>query len=146
MKSLFIVYAAIFMIIAIPFVFSEIDEALTEETTQNFAGVTTAAGIYAANVTLGEALWNNSRTSVSSVSSNLSGYDTPSTSYYNTVSHALEVSGLDASQTRTLSVDFKIDSTTLPSGFATFLVLFRWWYLFMGLGTAGGAIYAFFVT
>ena len=146
MKSLFIIFAALFLIIAIPWVFDAVDDALTEEYTETFAGVTTAAGVYAANVTLAEALWQDSSTSVSDISSNLSGYDTPSVSNYNTVSHALQVNGLEQSQVRTLSVDFEMESTTLPDAFATFLVLFRWWYLFIVLGTSGGAIYAFFVT
>lgn len=143
MKSLIIVFATLLLIIATPFVFSTIDDALTEEYTQTFSGVATGAGEYADNVTLSRAVYNDETASVTDVSSNTSS-DTPSASSLNTVSRALEVSGLDDSQTRTLAVTFLIDSTTLPTGVGAFMVLVRWFYIFVIIGMSGGAIYAFF--
>jgi len=143
MKSLFICFAALFLIIALPWVFQSIDDAFTEEYAETFAGVVTGSGVYTANVTLAAATWNDSLTSVTEISSNITGSDAPSASAYNTVSRILSVNGLDESQTRTLSVTFLIDSTSLPEFFSTFLMLFRWFYMFMILGMAGGAIYAF---
>lgn len=142
MKSLFICFAALFMMIAIPWVFAAIDDSLTQDFTQTFAGVTTGAGEYAANVTLASATWNDNVADVNPISSNVDS-DAPSASAYNDISHILTVSGIDQSTTRTLAVTFAIDSTTLPEFFSTFLVLFRWFYIFICLGMAGGAIYAF---
>jgi hypothetical protein len=142
MKSLFICFAALFMMIAIPWVFNAVDDTLTQDYTQTFAGVTTGGGVYAANVTLASATWNDNMADVTVLASNVSS-DAPSASAYNDISHQLSISGLDESATRTLSATFLIDSTTLPEFFSTFLVLFRWFYMFICLGMAGGAIYAF---
>lgn len=143
MKSLIIVFGAILLIIATPFVFTALDDALTQEYIQSFAGVDTGAGVNTANFTLGRSLYNDDTTSVSSVSSNITP-DTPSAASYNSVSKLLVVSGLEESQSRTLTVEFMIDSTTLPSGASAILTLTRWFWIFTILGMIGGAIYAFF--
>ncbi len=145
LKSLFIVFGVLLLLIATPFVFVAIDDAITQEYSQSVSGVATGAGEYAANVTLGRSLYNNDAQSVTGISSNTSS-DTPAAASYNSVSKALEVSGLDESITRTLTVEFTIDSTTLPTGAATFLTLLRWFWVFIILGMAAGAIYAFFVS
>lgn len=143
MKSLIIIFGALLLIIATPFVFTAIDDAITQEYTQSISGVTTGAGAYSANVTLGRAVYNDETQSISDITSNTSS-DTPTAASYNSVSQVLEVSGLDQSVTRTLSVAFSIDSTTLAAGAAAFLTLLRWFWAFLILGTIGGAIYAFF--
>lgn len=143
MKSIIICFAAILLTIAMPFVYQSIDNALTEEYDQTFAGVTTAAGKYSVNITLGRDIYKDDSVSIKDISSNIST-DTPSASYFNEVSRALEVGGLDQSQTRTLAVNFLIPSTSLEDGMSTFLTMFRWFYLFILIGMAGGAIYAFF--
>lgn len=143
MKSLIIIFAALLLIIATPFVFDSIDDAITDSYSQSFAGVTTGAGEYSENVTLSRALYNDDADSVTGVSSNITS-DTPTAGTYNTVSHAVEITGLEASQVRTITVDFEIDSTTLPDGVATFLALWRWFWIFIITGLAAGAIYAFF--
>ena len=143
MKSLIIVFGALLLIIATPFVFGAIDDARTTEYTQTFAGVTTGAGEYSENVTLSQALFSVTINSVVGITSNTTS-DSPSASGYNSVSKALEVSGLDQSLTRTLSVEYKSDSATIGSGVSAFLTLIRWFYVFIIIGMAGGAIYAFF--
>lgn len=143
MKSLIIIFGALLLIIATPSVFIAIDSAITQDYTQSIAGVSTGAGIYAANVTLGRSIYNNDTTSVSSITSNESA-DSPTASSYNSVSKALEVSGLDASTTRTLSVEYDIDSSVLSTGQVTFYTLLRWFWVFIIIGMCGGAVYAFF--
>lgn len=143
MKSLMIVFGAILLIIATPFIFAAIDDAITQEYTQSIAGVSTSAGVYSANATLGRGVYSDDARSVLDISSNVTS-DTPSAATYNSVSRVLTVSGLAQSQTRTLTVEFMIDSTTLPAGVATFLTLLRWFWVFIIIGMAGGAIYAFF--
>lgn len=143
MKSIIITFAALLFIIATPFVFTAIDNMITQDTSQSIAGVTTGAGEYSENVTLGRAIYNNDTTSITGISSNVSS-DTPTASAYNSVAKRLEVSGLNASQVRTLTVAFMIDSTTLPTGAVAFLTLLRWFWIFAVVGMIGGAIYAFF--
>lgn len=143
MKSLIIVFGAILLIIATPSVFTAIDEGITQEYSQSVAGISTAVSIYSANATLGRSIYNDDTTSVTGISSNVSS-DTPAAASYNSVSKALEVSGLSANITRTLTVVFMIDSTTLPAGGAAFFTLIRWFWIFAILGMIAGAIYAFF--
>lgn len=143
MKSLIIVFGALLLIIATPFVFESIDDTLTEDYTQNFAGVSTGAGVNTANVTLGRAIYNNDTSSVTAITSSTDN-DSPTAASYNSASRALGVSGLEASTSRTLSVTFDIDRATLPDGISAFLTLLRWFYVFIIVGMAGGAIYAFF--
>jgi len=143
LKSLIIIFGALLLIIATPFVFTAIDNSITDEYTQSFAGVATGGATYIEDVTLGRAMYNDDTSSVSSISSNDTD-DSPTADSYNSVSRVLTVSGLDASTTRTLTIVFMIDSPTLPTGAASFLALFRWFFVFIVIGMAGGAIYAFF--
>ncbi len=143
MKSLIIIFGTLLLLIAFPSVFLAIDNAITQDTEQSFAGVTTGAGEYAANVTLSRELYGEDEVNVSAVSSNISG-DSPTAYSYNSVSKALEITGLAESQDRTLMVDFVVDSTTIPTGTASFIALFRWFYVFLVIGMTGGAVYAFF--
>lgn len=143
MKSLIIVFGATLLIIALPFLFDAFDNAQTDEAEQSFSGVSTGAGVYSANVTLGQELYRDDHQQVSSISSNET-LDSPTASAYNSVSRVLTVSGLAESESRTLTVSFLIDSTTLPTGFGTFFTLFRWFLIFTILGMMAGAIYAFF--
>jgi hypothetical protein len=143
MKSLIIIFATLMLVIATPFVFIAIDNSITQEQTQSISGVTTAAGVFSQNVTLGRAIYNNDTQSIETITSNITA-DTPTASTYNKVSRALEVSGLEESQTRTLTVVFTIEHTTMPAIALTILPLLRWFWIFLILGMAGGAIYAFF--
>ncbi|OGO00999.1 MAG: hypothetical protein A2Y58_03240 [Chloroflexi bacterium RBG_13_51_52] len=143
MKSIIIAFAAILLTIALPFVYQSIDDALTEDYEQSFAGVSTSAGAFASNVTLGRSIYRDDSAAVSEITSNISS-DTPSAASYNSVSRALEVGGLEESAARTLVINYAIDNPGLEDAMATFLTLLRWFYLFILIGTAGGAIYAFF--
>lgn len=128
---------------ALPFVFSSIDNALSESITQNTAGVS-VTGNYSTNITLSNAIFNNSITSIKSITSNEST-DSPAVYTYNSVSRVLTVSGLNSGASlRTLAVNFNIPSTTLPDFMTTFLSLLRWFWVFIIIGMTAGAIYAFF--
>ena len=139
MKSLLIVFGVLLLIIGTPFVFDAIDDGITETVSQSFAGV---SGTDNASVILSRAVYNDDVQSVTGVASNETA-DTPTAYSYNSVSHSLLVTGLVTSP-RTLTIEFMIDSTTLPDGVATFLTLLRWFWIFIIIGMAGGAIYAFF--
>ena len=140
MKSLLIVFGTLLLIIATPFVFTAIDDGITESATQTFSGVT---GTDNNTVILGRALYNNDTQSVTAVTSNETA-DSPAAYSYNSVSRVLVVTGL-VSSNRTLSVVFDIAATNIPTGASTFLgTVLRWFWVFIIIGMAAGAIYAFF--
>lgn len=143
MKSLLIIFGALLLIIATPFVFQAIDDSITQESTQSISGVSTGEGEYTANVTLYRDIYNDETQSIIEITSNTTS-DAPSAASYNSVSRVLLVSGLDESVTRTFTVEFLIDSTTIPTGAAAFISLLRWFWVFIIVGMCGGAIYAFF--
>lgn len=143
MRSVIIIFAALVLMACAPFAFAAIDAAATDDYTQTFSAVTTGAGATSANVTLAQEIYNDHINQVTSVTSNITN-DSPSATYYNTVSRALQVGGLEESGERTLSVTFHTDSSTMPTGMEAFWTFLRWFYVFMIIGFAGGAIYSFF--
>jgi len=144
LKGLFICVIALFFYIAMPWAFGKIDATLSHDYHQNVAGVTTAAGEYAANVTLSKDLWNDNSASVTEISSNVSVVDSPTAYSFNTVSRILTVSGLEQNLTRTLALTFRIDNPYLPDFLPPILWLFRYMYIVLCLGLDAAAVYAFF--
>jgi hypothetical protein len=131
------------LVIAMPLWFQSSIDARTEAHTENFAGVSTGSGVYSANVTLSQDIFDNTVLSVTSVSSNITG-DAPTAATYNSVSNVLNVSGLTAGSTRTLSIGYDMESPFIPAGSAVFFTLSNWFYIFAIVGMVIGAIYAFF--
>lgn len=143
MKSLLIVFGAFLMIICLPAFFQATHDARVESATETFAGVTTGAGVYSANVTLAQEAYDDTVNAVDSISSNVTA-DTPAASTYNSTSRVLLVTGLAPSVTHTLTVNYDVTTTLLPIGMSVFLTVVNWFYIFAILGMLGGAIYAFF--
>lgn len=143
MKSLLVVFGAILLIIALPAFFQATHDAEIQAYTETFAGITTGAGVYSSNTTLSEDLYDDNVISVLSISSN-STNDSPSATTYNSVNRLLSFGGLADNLTRTLSVEYEIDSTLLPTGAGVFLTVVNWFYVFTIIGMIAGAIYAFF--
>lgn len=145
MKSLIIVYCALLWIICLPLAFGSFHDAKVDDFTQDVAGVSTGSGTYEAGVILSLQLWNNSLLSVKTISSNISS-DSPSADNYTAVSRLLTVSGLADNVTRTLSVTYEVESATVQehSGVSVFFTVYIWFWIFVGLGLAAGAVYAFF--
>ncbi len=145
MKSLLVIFAVLLLIIATPYVFEAIDDGLSQTYSYSASGVATGAGVYSANVTLPQALYNSSVVYVNSISSNTSS-DAPSAASYNSVSKVLTVSGLDEALTHTLTISYQISSTIMNAGQLAFWTLMRWFWIFVIVGATVGAIYAFFTT
>lgn len=143
MKSLFIVFVTLFFIIAMPWVFDLIRDTRTDQLEQSFAGVTTGAGAYSANVTLSDSLSDSHVIAVSDITSNVTS-DTPSAYTYNSVSKVLTVSGLNDSHTRTLVITYDIENASLNPGIIVFCEIFPWFYFLLVIGLTCGAVYAFF--
>lgn len=142
MKSLLIIFGTLMLLLYIPVVIEGTRDAQTEDYDLSFAGVTTAAGVYSANVTLTTDIYDDNVLSVASVSSNVSS-DSPSASAFNSSSKVLTVNGLAASSTRTLDLTLKVDNPLMPAGMSMFFGLYQWFYNFVILASFAGAIYAF---
>ena len=139
-KALLIMFGVMFMIIVMPFLINGIHDARTDTFEESFASTTTAAGVVSANVSLSYNLFADAAANVNSVSSNVTS-DSPSASTYNTVGDILLVTGLTASQTRTLTVNYDIASVTLaelPNLDPLLLAMTYWWVLAI-MGLIGGA-------
>jgi hypothetical protein len=82
----------------------------TEDITQNFV-VVTGAGVTSANVTLTKDLFQGAASEVIAISSNET--EVPVATSYDESTNNLLVSAINASKTRTLSVEFYADSDSL---------------------------------
>lgn len=142
MKSLFVIFGTLLLVFCLPIFLDGSRDAQTEDYTLTFADVETAAGVNSANVTLTQDIYDDNVLSVTAISSNETG-DTPSAASYDSTSRRLTVNGLAANDTRTLSCSLVVDSSVLPTGASGFFSLFNWFYMFVILGSFGGAIYAF---
>jgi len=79
----------------------------SSSTTENF-DVTTGGGITAANITLNQDLYQAATGEITSISSN--NTETPVASGYTEATKVLLVSGLNAAQTRTLTVTYAAET------------------------------------
>jgi hypothetical protein len=143
LKSIFSVFVALFLAFALPKVLSLYNESCSDQLTTTFAGLSTAPGIYSANLTLPKPIFRNSLVAITDVSSNISS-DIPSAYAYNTLSHLLTINGLQQNQTRTASVTYRIVSTTIEPFMVDVIGLFLWLYIFAVIGIWAGAVYSFF--
>ncbi len=102
-----------------------IHDIRTEELTESFSGVVTAAGISAANVTLASDPFLDRTAEVVSITSNIT--ETPVATTYTTATNFLLVGSLGASETRTLTVVYDSqrddDYMAIIGPFMTFLIL-----------------------
>jgi nitrogen fixation protein FixH len=109
-KSLIIVFGALILLIAMPYLFVSINDAQTSTYTQTSAGVVTTNN-YSANIALNQAIHKDAITSITGITSNLTT-DTPGPATYNATSKVLTVSGLTANTTRTLTLAAVIPNPT----------------------------------
>lgn len=138
-----IVFLALLMLFALPLVFKTVDNTVSESYTLTTANVSTPVSQFAANITLPKSLWESSLPAVTGFGSNAT-QDYPSATNYNSVTKRLEISGLSDNTTRALTINYKIDSTTLDPAMLLLLPWFKWFWLLMDVGVVFGAIWAFF--
>lgn len=142
MKNVLVVFAAVLLIAAAPFVFKSLHNARIDSYSQSFAQVSTPPGVNSANVTLGLELYEDTIANISVCSSNLTG-DSPSAAGYTIAGNILNISGLLSSSVRTLTIQYGIASQALFD-IATASVFFNvlaYMYIFTMLGLMGGAIW-----
>jgi hypothetical protein len=133
------------LIICLPLEFHALHDARVDILTKNFVQVATPALVNSANLTLTKALWGDDISSVTSVTSNITG-DLPSTDNYTAISKVLEVGGLLAGEMRSISVEYEIASVSLSElpSVSQFLIVIILFTIMAILGMIAGAIYLFF--
>jgi len=119
------------MFVLFPIVMDSSHELQTDVYTQVEAAVVTGVGEVAADVVLDEALWDDSTTHVTSVASD-NVADTPAVGTYTAGTQTLNVTGLAASDTRTLTVIYEYDALTDYTGMGQ-MVAVAPLLLFMGV-------------
>lgn len=97
--------AVIILALALPGITDAVESFRTNVETEYFS-VNTGVGTTTGTIGLDYALWNNSVTSISRVSSNTT-LDSPIAANYTAASKAVGISGLAANTTRTITVDYQ---------------------------------------
>ena len=141
MKPVMLIIGACMIILLLAGVLTGIQDVRSTSHTDAFGSVTTAAAVTTANVTLVEDLFGDRTAEVTSVTSNLTT-DIPLVYSYTAATNRLIISGLTASETRTLTVVYKIGRLTDYFGVDTAI---RTWPMFLVLGVIGiiaGAVYS----
>lgn len=119
------------MFVLFPIVMDSSHELQTDSLTQAEAAVVTGVGETTADVVLDEALWSDSNAYVTSVTSD-NGADTPVAGTYVAGTQTLTVTGLAASDTRTLTLVYEYDGLTDYTGMGQ-MVAVAPLLLFMGV-------------
>jgi len=140
MKSLMLLLGACVIILLLAAVVVGVQDFRSEDYTEAHGVVTTAAGVTSANITLTQDLFMDRTSEVQSVTSNLTS-DVPLSASYTSATNRLLVSGLVASETRTITVVYKIgrldDYYAVEMASRTLLT-----FLILGvIGLAAGAVY-----
>lgn len=138
MKSVLLIIGAVIVIILLPATLTSIDDFRAKDQIATY-NVDTGGGVTTATVTLVEDLFNDLTANVT-ISSN-STDDAPIASSYSSTTNVLTVSGLIASESRQLTVTYKIDALADYFGAGTGA---RVWPLMLVLGVIGivvGAVY-----
>lgn len=88
-----------------------IHNVITDDETQNFAGVSTAGGLTSANVTLLTDPLDDKASEIESITSSLgTGVEIPVATAYETSTNTLSVGALSANTTRTLTVNYYVET------------------------------------
>lgn len=109
-----IIGVAILMVI-FPIIMSSTHDLKTDQYVQTAAAVATGAGEVAADVVLTEDLYNDDTGSIISITSN-NVADTPVAGTYTAATNTLNITGLAASDTRTLTITYEFDALTDYTG------------------------------
>ncbi len=118
-------------------------EAITSWRSQDYTApyiVATGAGVTTSDITLTQDLFNSATANVLIVSNNV--LDAPIPFAYVSATHVLTVSGLAASESRTLTLTYKIAALDDYPGADLFARFWPALLLLGGVGLVGGGIYA----
>ena len=137
-----IIGVAILMII-FPIVMSSTHDVQTDVETETEAGVTTGVGETAADVVLTYDPYNDYTASITSIASDNES-DTPVAGTYTTATNTLNVTGLVAEDTRTLTIVYEYDALTEYTGMSSMVGItpLLIWVSILAI-VIGGTWYAF---
>ena len=138
------VIAGIIMImiafVVFPMVMTGAHEVLTDDETESFENVSTGTGETTATVTLSKSLYDNSTSSVTSITSD-NANDDPTADSYNSSNKQLTVGGLAESATRTLTVAYESEATEGYTGLKSLVKIRPTLIFVMLLFSGGGLVY-----
>ncbi len=138
MEAVFGIISIFIALIMFGLVMTGSHDILTDSDTDTFANVTTAVGVTSADVVLTSDLYNSAVSSVTSVTSSLIT-DVPVAATYTAGTNTLHVTGLTASETRTLTAVYDYGATDDYTGL-TQIVKLGPLVLFLGLLALGVAL------
>lgn len=131
MKALLLMIGAVIIILLMPAVLLSVNDFLMDEYEASYI-VTTGANATSTDITLTQELYDD-QTYNAVVTSNITA-DAPVPSSYVSSTQVLTVTGLDADNSRTLTVTYQIDALEL---FFASGVTARAWMLLLALGVIG---------
>lgn len=131
------------MFVLFPIVMDSTHSLQTDEYVQSEAAVATGAGVTAADVVLDEALWDDATASVISITSD-EVTDVPVANTYTAGTQTLNITGLAADDSRTLTITYEYDGLTDYTGMGA-MVAVAPLLLFLGvIGAVVGGLYVGF--
>lgn len=111
MKTVLVIIGVIVVLLLFGVMLGGINSAQTDNRTDAFGAVVTGGGVTTANVVLVGDLYENDVLNVISITSDL-GTDVPLVGTYTALTRTLQVTGLTAAETRTLTVTYEINALT----------------------------------
>lgn len=139
MKTVALLIGAVLLVLLMPAAITSIDD-FRQSDYENQFDVTTGVGETSASVNLSQELFGD-ETANAVVTSNITS-DAPIASSYVGSTQTLTITGLAASETRRLTVDFKIDALTDYFGAATGAQVWPLMLILGVLGVVAAAIYS----
>jgi len=128
------------MFVLFPIVMDSTHSLQTDEYVQSEAAVATGVGVTAADVVLDEALWDDATASVISITSD-EVTDVPVANTYTAGTQTLNITGLAADDSRTLTITYEYDGLTDYTGMGA-MVAVAPLLLFLGvIGAVIGGLY-----
>lgn len=139
MKALSLIIGAICVILLLGGALSAINDFRSTSVEEQY-DITTGAGVVSANITLVHELFGDNTLSATVTSDSTN--DTPIAYSYTSSTRVLMVTGIDAGQSRRLTIDYKTDGLWDYPGAS---LTARMWPLMLGLGVIGLVVAAVIV-
>ncbi|KSV16171.1 hypothetical protein DA01_08760 [Dehalococcoides mccartyi] len=140
MSTVLLIVGIAVALLFFPMVLSSMDSIRFTENTGTYATVTTGVGETSADVVLSAALFNDDTTHVTSITSTVET-DVPVAGTYTTGTKTLTITGLTASESRTLTVIYDSDGLTDYTGLGIIVGLSPLIIWLVILGALGVGLY-----
>jgi len=141
MSTVMLIVGIAVSVLFFPMVLSSMDSIQFASNTGTYAAVTTGVGETTADVVLSTALYNDDNGHVTSITSTV-GTDVPVAGTYVAATKTLTVTGLTASESRTLTVIYDSDNLSDYTGLGTIVSLSPLIIWLVILGALGIGLYS----